>query len=91
MEYIVFLTGQPGAPWRATVPWLPECMVEAPTRDEALKRIRQRISDVVNHIEVLRVQLPDPSTMIGEELAGISQTPWQWFGAFQDDSTFTTI
>lgn len=66
MEYTVLLTGRPGLSWRATVPWLPDCTVEAPTRAEALEKIKQCISAVVNQIEVLRVQLPDTPQSINE-------------------------
>ena len=91
MEYTVFLTGRPGLPWRATVPWLPDCTVEAPTRAEALEKIKQCISTVVNQIEVLRVQLPDMPQNVNEPLAAIAQTPWQWFGVFQNDPAWGSI
>ncbi len=88
MEYTIFLTGQSGALWRATVPWLPECVVEAPTRAEALEKIQQRIRAVVNQVEVLRVELSDVPKTTYKPLPTVSQTPWQWFGVFQDDPTW---
>jgi predicted RNase H-like HicB family nuclease len=91
VEYTVLLTNQPGPLWRATVPWLPDCVIEAPTRTEALEKIQQCISDVVNHTEVLRVQVPDAPKMAGGQLPIIARTPWQWFGVFRDDPTWSSL
>jgi predicted RNase H-like HicB family nuclease len=88
MEYTVILTGQPGTPWRAAVPILPDCTVEAPTRSQALEKIRERIAVVTSHSEVLRLNVHAAPKTTGEELSATSQTPWQWFGAFQNDPTW---
>ena len=88
MEYTVILTRQPGAPWRAAVPILPDCAVEAPTREQALEKIRERITVVTSHSEVLRLRVPAAPKTTGEQLSEASQTPWQWFGAFQNDPTW---
>ena len=91
MEYTVILTRQPGAPWRASVPVLPDCAIEAPTRAKALEEIQKRILLVTNYSEVLRLQVPAAPKMADEQLLKASQTPWQWFGAFQDDPTWGSL
>ncbi len=91
MEYTVILTRQPGAPWRAAVPILPDCSVEAPTRTEALEKIQERIVVITSHSKVLRLHVPAAPKVTGEQLARASQTPWQWFGAFQDDPTWSAL
>jgi len=88
MEYTVILTRQPGAPWRAAVPVLPNCTVEAPTRTEALEKIQERIITVTSHSEVLRLHVPAAPQATAKQPSKASQTPWQWFGTFQDDPTW---
>lgn len=88
MEYTVILTRPSSSlPWRAVAPGLPDCAVEAPTRAEAIKGIRQRIMAVASYSEVLRLELPTPKT--ADDLSqGRDETPWQWFGAFKNDPTW---
>ncbi len=88
MEYTVILTRQPGAPWRAAVPILPNCAVEASTRTDALEKIRERIIVVINHSEILRLHVPAVPQLIGEPPPETSETPWRWFGAFESDPTW---
>ncbi|HRJ40724.1 MAG TPA: hypothetical protein PL105_02535 [Caldilineaceae bacterium] len=56
MEYTTLLTHQPGSPWRAVVPGLPDCVAEAPTRAEVLTRIRARIAEQASYTEVLQIE-----------------------------------
>ena len=61
MQYTVFVMQKPDTAWQAIVPALPNCVVEAPTQGEALNQIQQRITEIANHSEVLRVQGPEPA------------------------------
>ncbi len=91
MEYTVFLTQQPNTPWRAVVHELPDCVVEAPTRAEALEKIQQRILAIVSHTEVLRLQIPATPAIAGRQGQAASPTPWHWFGAFQTDPVLGSL
>lgn len=90
MEYIVLLTrrGELNPLWRAAVPTLPDCVVEAPTRREAIERIRERIADIASHTEVLRVEVSATPKANGD--SGLSQSVAQWpeFGIFRHDPTW---
>jgi hypothetical protein len=87
MEYTVILTQPAVARWRATVPALPDCSAEAPTRAEVLGKIRERIISVARQTEVLRLQVPvTPQSMPID-----AETPWRWFGAFHNDATWDTL
>jgi predicted RNase H-like HicB family nuclease len=77
MNYTTLLTQKNGTSWRAVVPGLPECVAEAPTREEVLAKIQECIIEVVSHSEVIILQA--------------SQTPWAWFGAFADDPMWGQI
>lgn len=90
MEYTVFLTQHPNAPWRAVVHELPDCVVEAATRAEALEKIQQRITSIVRYTEVVR--LPVTSTpKTTEEIPFLTQTPWHWFGVSQGTPALNTL
>lgn len=83
MEYTVFLTQQPNAPWRAVVHELPDCAVEAPTRAEALEKIQQQITSIVRYTEVVRLPVTELPELTRERPL-LAQTPWHWFGVFQN-------
>ena len=88
MEYTVILTRPSFSPlWHAVAPGLPDCAVEAPTRAEAIQEIQQLIMAVVSYSEVLRLEVPTSKTADGL-LPGKDETPWQWFGAFENDPTW---
>lgn len=85
MKYTTLVTHQPGLPWRAIVPGLPDCSAEAPTRAEVLKKIQARIVETVSHTEVVQMEVPaSPRNANGD--SNTAASPWQWFGAFQDDA-----
>lgn len=91
MEYTVIITRQPGMRWRATVPALPDCVAEAPTRDEVLEHIREQIKQVMLYSEVVRLQVPVVPEITETPSAETIQTPWHWFGFFQDDPTWADL
>jgi predicted RNase H-like HicB family nuclease len=83
MKYTVMLKEENGH-FLATVPALPECMVKAPTRSEAISTIRKAISEIISRIEIIQIDVsaePKSGTLIQE-------TPWEWFGAFKNDPTW---
>ena len=88
MKYTTLVTHQPGLPWRAVVPGLPDCSAEAPTRDEVLERIQARIVETVAHTEVVQIEAPaTPENTNGDA----ATSPWQWFGAFQEDTQWGAL
>lgn len=58
MEYTVVLTKQSNFLWQASVPALPECEVEADSREEVLSQIKEKVASVARQSEVLRVEIP---------------------------------
>ena len=90
MEYTIFLTQQPNAPWRAVVHELPDCTVEAPTRAEALERIQQRITSIARSTEVVRIPVAVLPKNV-QETPLFTQTPWHWFGISQDNAIASAL
>jgi predicted RNase H-like HicB family nuclease len=90
MEYTIFLSRQPNKPWRAVVHELPDCVVESPTRSEALEKIRERIKTVVHHLEVLRLEV-EAVPQVNDQSLPLTQTPWHWFGTSADEPTHTAV
>ena len=83
MKYTVMLKEENGH-IHATVPGLPECVVEAPTRSEAITTIRKAISEIISRTEIIQVDVS------AEPKSGglLHDTPWEWFGAFKNDPTW---
>jgi len=83
MKYTVILTEDNGH-FQAMVAGLPDCTVLAKTRTEALNNIRQAISKLIGRSEIIQLEIPtEPKTgQIHNDI------PWEWFGAFKDDSTW---
>ncbi len=84
MKYTVILTEEADGSIHVTVPGLPDCTVEAKTRDEALNMIRETITTIISQSEI--VQLDVPAEPRSRSLH--RDTPWEWFGAFKDDPTW---
>lgn len=93
MEYMVLLTrrGEITPFWRAAVPTLPDCVVEAPTRREAIERIRERIADIASHTEILRVEVPATPKANGENSLSQPELLWPGFGMFRHDPTWDDL
>ena len=87
MKYTVVLTEKPEGGIHVSVPALPNCTVEANTRDEALHRVREAIVETVGRSEIVHLDVPQQprATSSGKDV------PWEWFGATQDDSTWDTL
>lgn len=93
MEYMVLLTrrGEINPSWRAAVPTLPDCVVDAPTRHEAIERIREKIADIASHTEILRVHVSTIPKADGNFSPEQLESSWQGFGVFQDDPTWSEL
>lgn len=84
MKYTIILTEEINGTFSAMVPSLPKCNIKAKTRQEALKAIRNKISQIISRSEVIQLDItvqPKSSNLQQE-------TPWEIFGEFKDDLTW---
>jgi len=86
MKYTVILTTKPTGRIHVSVPALPDCTVEAESRDEALHLAREAIAQIVSRSEITQVEVPQPSSGVPG-----ADVPWQWFGAFQEDANWDAL
>jgi predicted RNase H-like HicB family nuclease len=89
--YTTFLIGDNKMMWHATAPALPDCTVDAPTRTEAIEKIQARVTQVVEHLEVLQLPLPVTPQVANGAAQAPEQTPWEWFGVFQNDPSWGAL
>ncbi len=84
MNYTVILTEKADGSYYASVPALPDCRAKAETRVEALDSVRQTIVNFISRSEVVKldVHVEPKSGALHQE------TPWEFFGGFQDDRTW---
>ncbi|KHD05376.1 hypothetical protein PN36_11930 [Candidatus Thiomargarita nelsonii] len=87
MKYTIFITQENQGKFHAMAQNLPNCHAYAQTRHEALKAIRETITQVVNRIEMIQLDIPT-QPKVGQLL---DETPWQWFGAFKEDPTWGAL
>jgi len=88
MQYTVLLSKQPDAPWRAVVPYLPDCVAEAATREEALARIKEHIAQIHQNFEIVQVEVPVGPLLNGNQQGQPEKTfeeRYPYYGAFKDD------
>lgn len=90
MQYTIFLSRQPNKPWRAVVHELPDCVVESPTRSEAIEKIRERIKTVVHQMEVLQLEV-EAAPQVNDQTLTLSKTPWHWFGTLAQEAAGTAV
>lgn len=81
MRYTVIITRDIYGNVFATAPGLPDCHVQAKTRQEVLHKIRATVADVISRSEIVQLEVPvEPKS--GE----VQQTPpWEFFGAHPDN------
>ncbi|MCE7980602.1 MAG: hypothetical protein DYG89_05370 [Caldilinea sp. CFX5] len=100
MQYTTVLTHQPGQPWRAVVPALPDCVAEAPTRAEVIEKITECVQDTIQYTEILQLQVQvtprngnSESTINQEQEANpdVTSVPLDLMGIFQDDPQWGQI
>lgn len=83
MKYTIVLTEKSDGGIHVSIPALPDCHVEAATRDEAIKLARKAITETIRRSEIVHLDVPQQP-----KLTSPDETPWDWFGATQDDSTW---
>ncbi|MEZ4727008.1 MAG: hypothetical protein R3E79_07735 [Caldilineaceae bacterium] len=81
MTYRVLLRNNPTNGYTATALAWPECVVQAPTREEALAGIESAIRELLNTSEIVEVDVPE--TPVTEQM-----TQHKGFGMFRHDPTF---
>ncbi|MEZ4729662.1 MAG: hypothetical protein R3E79_21235 [Caldilineaceae bacterium] len=100
MQYTTVLTHQPGQPWRAVVPALPDCVAEAPTRAEVIEKITECVQDTIQYTEILQLQVQatprngnDDSKIdhADESSPELTTVPLDLMGIFQDDPQWGQI
>ncbi len=81
MQYTLILTEKAEGGIQVTIPALPACMVEAATRDEAIRLAREAIAQLVRRSEIVQVEIPErPWATVS-----LHETPWAWFGKGAED------
>lgn len=86
MKYTLLLTEKSEGGIHVSVPALPDCTVEAETRDEAIRLAREAITELLSRSEIVQVdvsQLPKAPTR--------KDIPWEWFGMAKDDATWDAL
>ncbi len=86
MRYSVILT-ESQKHVRAMVPSLPECWVEANSRQAAIEKIQETVFNFLKQREVVFIDVPFTPKDSNEKL----DTPWDIFGAFINDPTWPTL
>ena len=84
MKYTVVLTEQTNGNIHVTVPGLPDCIVEANTRDEALEKARESIAAIISRSEIFHLDV----SAVPKSRSLHFDTPWEWFGIFKDNPTW---
>jgi len=87
MQYTLILTEKAEGGIQVTIPALPACMVEAATRDEAIRLAREAIAQLVRRSEIVQVEIPEQP----RATVSLRETPWAWFGKGAEDSTWETL
>jgi predicted RNase H-like HicB family nuclease len=87
MKYTILITEESRGDFRAVVPGLPDCDVHATTRRDALEAVRDLITNFVRRSEVVQLDIA------AEPKSGaiVLDTPWEFFGASQNDPTWATL
>lgn len=83
MTYSILLRSHPSGGYVATALAWPGYMVEAPTKEEALEKIRLVIMEIFAKGEIVEVDIPAPPQPI------IPSPYAETFGMFRDDPTFS--
>ncbi len=82
MTYRILLRNTPTNGYTATALAWPECVVKAPTREEALAGIEAAIRELLNTSEIVEVEIPEMSSTE-------PMTQHKGFGMFRNDPTFS--
>ncbi len=85
MKYTVVLTEKSNGGIQVSVPGLPDCALEAESRDEAIRLARTAIANVMSRSEIVRVEVPQQPASPDNEV------PWEGFGSGKDDSSWNAL
>jgi predicted RNase H-like HicB family nuclease len=85
MKYTVVLTEKSNGGIQVSVPGLPDCILEAESRDEAIRLACEAIADVMSKSEIVLVEVPQQSS------SPDNTVPWEWFGSAKDDSSWDAL
>jgi predicted RNase H-like HicB family nuclease len=81
MKYTVVLTEKTDGNIHVTVPGLPDCIIEADTRDGALEKTRETIASIISRSEIFQLDVSAEPKSRNLHF----DTPWEWFGIFKDN------
>ena len=87
MKYTILLTEKSEGGIHVSVPALPDCAVEADTRDDAIRLAREAIAAILSRSEVVQVEVSQPPKAPPTR----ENIPWEWFGAAKDDVTWDAL
>jgi hypothetical protein len=92
-EYSVLLTpplvngsnGQAGY-WQATVMGFPDIAEKAASREQVLRQIQNRLTEVMRYSEIVSLTIPAPSApALTNEEEALRAMGWTHYGLFKDD------
>jgi predicted RNase H-like HicB family nuclease len=83
MQYTVFISETLTGQWQATVPVLPNCTAEAPTREAVLERIKNNLAAIPN-VEALQIEVETNDSQNGHLKKSVKQD-WPGFGSHPND------
>jgi len=83
MQYTVVLHEEPGGQWRAIVPIPPDCTVDAPSREEVLKMIKERLLAAAPRFEIVTIEAPATGAQNGQPKS--ESQLWPGFGSHPGD------
>ncbi|HEY7709717.1 MAG TPA: type II toxin-antitoxin system HicB family antitoxin [Candidatus Entotheonella sp.] len=86
MKYTILLIEKSEGGIHVSVPALPDCTVEADTRDDAIRLAREAITEILSRSEIVQVDVPQlPKAATYEDI------PWEWFDIAKDDATWEAL
>lgn len=84
MQYTVFLTKYSDFLWRGSVPALPDCEVEADSREKVISQIKEKVSSFAGQTEIIQIEIPTQSKFQKPNLE-------KFYGIFKDDENWSAI
>src|SRR4026207_1380144 len=95
MQYTVVITQESDSRWHAVVRGWPGCKAEAATREQVLTAVKERLSELLRHTEVVHIELPAPTLQTQSSNGAGEYTTfeeeWPDFGVFRDDPTLDEL
>ena len=76
MKYMIVLTEKSNGGIHVSIPALPDCHVEASTRDEAIALAREAIAETIRRSEIVHLDIEQQPKLVSHDAV-----PWEWFGA----------